>query len=799
MNPLIGREFGPYRIEAEVGVGGMATVYRAFHATMNRHVAIKILPEHMSRDENFRRRFEREAMVIAKLEHANILPVYDYGEVDNRLYLVMRYISSGSLRDLMAAGPLELAEVNRILNQVGGALAYAHRLDIIHRDIKPANVLLDEQKACYLTDFGLAKLMTASDSMQLTATGVGMGTPAYMSPEQGQGEPADFRSDIYSLGIMLYEMVTGRVPFEAETPIGIVFKHISDPLPLPSSIEPNLPSMVEQVIIKALAKNPADRFASAEAMTTAFQGALAGADTATFALRDVPPPDSEIFDTIRAKPKADSIPAAALPFQPQPEPVVNSPKQPVPWWIFALGAVIAVLLGVLVWAVISTFSPAAEVAGITPTGAATAAAVDLDATATVESQATLMAQEKLDAAATTTVERGSTATVAANQTSAAQAKNQATTEAIDTAVAQLEATAGAMAIAASAIDATATARIGAADSATATANAAALATSTATPNPPTATPTPPPTATFTPAPTDAPRIVVPSLSGKLAFPLVQGNYFKVYVVEVSAAPPTELYAGIGDARHPSLSYDGQYLLVDSTGGDFGGITRYTSRGHQATEVTCRAKTSESGRPAWSPDGAYLAFDGLAADPANPQIYIHKITEPTCDLVNYRFMVQGGPVIENSGLYPLWGADNRLYFRSCATWIGEGGNCGIWSANPDGSDVKKLHDNPNHFPTSIRGNRLLTMSAQDGNWEVYSVNTATGQITDLSNSAASADLWGTISPDGRTIAFLSNRGGPWAIWMMNADGSNPRAWLNINIDWGEIDPDRMMMDRMSWSK
>lgn len=206
MSDLIGREVGPGRILEQIGVGGMATVYKAYHATMDRYVAIKILPEQMSQDPELRERFQREAKVIAKLEHVHILPVHEYGQLGNRLYLVMRYVEAGTLKDRLAQGPMALADVIHILHQVGGALAHAHRMGILHRDIKPSNVLLDAQGDCYLTDFGLAKIMESS--VRLTGSGVGVGTPAYMSPEQGQGEEVDVRSDIYSLGVMLYEMVT---------------------------------------------------------------------------------------------------------------------------------------------------------------------------------------------------------------------------------------------------------------------------------------------------------------------------------------------------------------------------------------------------------------------------------------------------------------------------------------------------------------------------------------------------------------------------------------------------------------
>jgi tRNA A-37 threonylcarbamoyl transferase component Bud32/uncharacterized RDD family membrane protein YckC len=272
MADLTGQEWGPYRILEQIGVGGMAVVYKAYHAMMDRYVAIKVLPEQMSLDPELHERFDREVKVIARLEHPRILPVYDSGHAGRQLYLVMRYMETGTLKDRIAAGPMELGEIERILTQVGGALAYAHRRGVVHRDVKPSNVLLDAHGDCYLTDFGLARIMEATT--QLTAAGVGVGTPAYMSPEQGQGEKVDARSDLYSLGVMLFEMVTGQVPYQAETPLAVVLKHITGPLPLPHAVKPDISPEVEQVILKALSKNPDDRFQTAGEMVAAFDNAV---------------------------------------------------------------------------------------------------------------------------------------------------------------------------------------------------------------------------------------------------------------------------------------------------------------------------------------------------------------------------------------------------------------------------------------------------------------------------------------------------------------------------------------------
>ncbi len=278
MDNLTDKQFGPYQLESLLGEGGMATVYKAYQAGIERHVALKILPRHFASDPKFVARFQQEAKVLARLQHPHILPIHDYGEAEGYLYIVMPLIESGSLTDLLTEEPLPLPQIGRIISQVGDALDYAHTHGIIHRDVKPSNILLDERGNSMLTDFGIAKILegftTIKGTERLTGSGDVIGTPAYMSPEQGSGNPFDGRSDIYSLGVILYKLTTGRVPFKGNTPVAVVVQHMLNPPPPPRQLNPDLPIAVEQVMLKALAKQPADRYGTAGEMVEALQQAL---------------------------------------------------------------------------------------------------------------------------------------------------------------------------------------------------------------------------------------------------------------------------------------------------------------------------------------------------------------------------------------------------------------------------------------------------------------------------------------------------------------------------------------------
>ena len=266
----VGENVGPYRIMEQLGQGGMATVFKAYHASLDRYVALKVLHTAFGEDPNFEARFQREARLVAKLEHPNIVPVYDYAEHTGRKYLVMKYIEGETLKARLSRGPLSSEELNKVIVAVGSALAYAHKMGILHRDIKPSNVLLTTDGSIYLADFGLARIASAGES---TLSGdMIMGTPQYISPEQAMGKKElDEGTDIYSFGVMLYEMVVGQVPFSADTPFSIIHDHIYSPLPMPRAINPEVPEAVERVLLKALAKERADRHSDIAALVRAFQ------------------------------------------------------------------------------------------------------------------------------------------------------------------------------------------------------------------------------------------------------------------------------------------------------------------------------------------------------------------------------------------------------------------------------------------------------------------------------------------------------------------------------------------------
>jgi serine/threonine protein kinase len=285
----VGETVGQYQIMEQLGQGGMATVYKAYHAALDRNVAIKVLHPAFTEDPSFLARFQREAKVVAKLDHPNIVPIYDFSQHNDQPYLVMKFIKGETLKARLGRGKMSLEDAMPIIEKVASALQYAHKKGIVHRDIKPSNVLLSEDGETYLTDFGLARIAQSGTST-LTSDQM-VGTPQYISPEQAMSKTdLDFRTDIYSFGVMIYEIVVGRVPYNADTPFAVIHDHIYTPLPLPRKVNQKVPEGVEQVLLKALAKNPQDRFQDIGTMIKTLENAASCANKDAQTRQGLTPP-----------------------------------------------------------------------------------------------------------------------------------------------------------------------------------------------------------------------------------------------------------------------------------------------------------------------------------------------------------------------------------------------------------------------------------------------------------------------------------------------------------------------------
>ena len=358
---LTGQHLGKYELLERVGRGGMAYVYKAYQPTIDRFVAVKVLHSHLAEDAEFLERFKREAKGLGRLRHPRIVSVIDFDMAGGWYYMVMDFIEGETLEAVLdRRGRLPLAEALALTAQLAGALEYAHQHGRIHRDIKPGNVMFadDAQTHPVITDFGLTRLL---DNATMTLSGTIAGTPAYMSPEAAQGQKTDARSDIYSLGVMLYEMVTGQRPYLGETPLSVIMKLVIEPLPPALSVNPDLPPVIDEILSKAMAKLPEDRYQTAAEMQQVVEGVMGhGAQVASGKF--------QVSGEADESTQIASGATAVLPEMPISKKKMDDAKRPLPWLLG--GIVLLAVLLVAGWVLFNGFGDVdgEETAVTTPIG-----------------------------------------------------------------------------------------------------------------------------------------------------------------------------------------------------------------------------------------------------------------------------------------------------------------------------------------------------------------------------------------------------------------------------------------------
>jgi tRNA A-37 threonylcarbamoyl transferase component Bud32 len=734
MADIIGQRLGQYLIIEQVGKGGMATVYKAEQTSLRRIVAVKVLPTYFAHDETFHERFVQEARAVAQLSHPHILPVYDFGETEEIAYIAMEFVRGGTLSTKMGK-PLPLDYTARIIEQIGSALDFAHAHGIVHRDIKPSNIMLREDgETALLTDFGLAK-MTESQAA-LTRSGIGVGTPEYLSPEQGQGLPVDWRTDLYSLGVVLYEMLTGHIPFEAETPLAVIIKHISEPLPHARALNPALPPAVDDIILKALAKKPEERFQKGSELAAAFRQVAMGGGAPT-----IIGPAAKIESGMRATPPPGGPELAvagggggALP--PTLSPLPTGANTPPP-------------------TLVGTVTPGAAAAGAKsnqrPILAAIAALV-LIVLAAGGGYVLFGGGGQAPTPTPTTVPVVVVVTATSTPTSPATATAAATA------------------------------------TRAATATVAPTVAPTATPEPPTDTPVPvPPTNTPRPAPpTNTPRpptntpVPAPQFTGQLAVPMCPTNApcgEKAQIVTLFQANGTKIRS-IGAATDPSYQEDGKRLVFRSYASP--GSAGNRSEGIYYFDYGNNRDDNRVTGVVYDTYPVFMSGRVLFASTRDSSgewrlFYQAKYPggeEDPCD--------HGGPC--TVGLDPAKILHNaRWPAFSEATGLIDvggcfGGGCGIWTSGEDGCDfngrgcsqiAKGGSDTaPDWSPD---GQRLAFNSHEEGTYEIYTVARTGGARTRLTKAGGN-NVAPTWSPDGSYVAYLSDRSGQWAVWAIKPDGS-----------------------------
>ncbi len=772
---LSGQILGQYQLLELLGQGGMGAVYRSIQPSLNQEVAIKILPASLALEPGYLERFNREAQISANLQHPHIIPTFDYGMQRGVSYVVMRLLRGGTLGQRINQRRTEkqplcsLGEVASMLSQLASALDYAHSQGVIHRDIKTNNVMFDNQGNAYLVDFGIAKITDEASS--LTRAGTVVGTPSYMPPEQWEDKRLTPAADQYALAVLIYLLVSGRMPFEADSQPALMRKHLHDMPTPPHIIRSDVPEAVQTVLERALAKQPEDRFPNITAFAQAFQRAISGregkaTDFFTFKVQNV-----------------SSVPSVLTPSRPSTPPPIIPPLTPPhsPTMVqkssgsdgnnnrlfWGLGVVIIVLIGIIAVLLLNPIRGGGVAIVSTPTETITVApAPTLIQTSTATDSVVVPPPPTSTAALTLTVtptpSPSLTATLTPSLTSTATATVTESPTATLTVTESPTSTATLTVTPSSTSTATATVTY------TRTPTLTATATRTAT-----STPTRRPSAT--PTPTSTPAVSTSALPGRIVFTSDRYANPEILMLDLSnPAVPQRLTYNPAFDSHPALSPDGKLIAFNSNRDGNHKIYAMQVDGSDTRSQTENIAADTD--PSWSPDGKRIVYRSVHNNKG--EIYIVDL-----DLKTMQQVTSNTSSLDFS---PAWSPDiSRIAFSSSS-----GGHQDIYVTSTNGLFLSKLTNGNgiNIDPAwSPDGKQIAYTSVANGNAEIY-VMDADGSNVRRLTSNPSKDEQPTWSPDGQYIAFVSDRSGNRDIWVMKAaDGSSV---TNVTADSGtdDYDPD-----------